>query len=83
MKKTNPKVDAFLGTEKKWQKEFEKLRTIVLDCQLSEELKWGQLCYTLQNENIFYFTSPKQSKTRESRIENCVQKILDGKGLND
>ena len=48
----NPKVDVFLSKAKKWQKEFEKLRTIVLDCGLSEELKWGQPCYTFQKRNI-------------------------------
>jgi len=30
-----------------------------------------------------YFSAPKQSKTRESRIEKCMQQILNGKGLND
>jgi uncharacterized protein YdeI (YjbR/CyaY-like superfamily) len=191
----NPKVDGFLRKAKKWQKEFEKLRMIILDCHLTEELKWGQPCYTLQKSNIvlmhgfkeycallffkgvllkdpngiliqqtenvqaarqirftnvrqivemapilkayikeaievekaglkvnykktsefkipeefqnklretpalktafdaltpgrqrayiFYFSAPKQSKTRQSRIEKCVQQILNGKGLKD
>lgn len=191
----NPDVDAYLGKAKKWQKEFEKLRTIVLDCQLGEELKWGVPCYTFQKRNIvlihgfkeycallffkgallkdpkgilitqtentqatrqirftnaqeivemeailksyiyeaieveksglkvafkkttefttpeefqnkldeipalkaafdaltpgrqrayiLYFSAPKQSKTRESRVEKCTQKILNGKGLDD
>jgi uncharacterized protein YdeI (YjbR/CyaY-like superfamily) len=35
----NPKVDAFLAREKKWQEEFKKLRQIILGCHLSEELK--------------------------------------------
>ena len=48
----NPKVDEALGKEKKWQEEFKKLRQIVLDCQLTEELKWGQPCYTLDGKNI-------------------------------
>jgi uncharacterized protein YdeI (YjbR/CyaY-like superfamily) len=52
MKRTNPKVDAFLGRVKKWQAELEKLRTIILDCHLTEELKWGAPCYTFQNSNI-------------------------------
>lgn len=194
-KRMNPKVDGFLKRAKRWQKEFEKLRTIILDCQLTEELKWGQPCYTFQNSNIvlihgfkeycallffkgvllkdpksiliqqtenvqsarqirftnlrqitqmepvlktyvkeaievekaglkvnyrttsefkvpeefqtrldelpalkaafesltpgrqrgylFYFSQPKQSKTRESRVEKCVKQILNGKGLND
>src|SRR5580698_3645830 len=48
----NPKVDFFFSKEKKWKKEFEKLRTIILDCDLVEELKWGQPCYTFQKKNI-------------------------------
>jgi uncharacterized protein YdeI (YjbR/CyaY-like superfamily) len=36
-----------------------------------------------QRAYIFYFSQPKQSKTRESRIEKCMQLILNGKGLND
>jgi uncharacterized protein YdeI (YjbR/CyaY-like superfamily) len=191
----NPKVDVFLSKAKKWQEEFEKLRMIILDCQLNEELKWGVPCYTYQESNIvlihgfkeycailfvkgallqdahgiliqqtenvqagrqirftnvreivemepilkaylyeaievekaglkvnfkektelkfpeefqkkldeipalktafdaltpgrqraynFYFSEPKQSKTRESRVEKCMQQILNGKGLND
>jgi len=191
----NPKVDTFLSRAEKWREEFEKLRTIVLDCGLSEELKWGQPCYTFQKKNIvvihgfkeycallffkgallkdargiliqqtenvqsprqirftnvreivrmepilkayifeavevekaglkvklkktsdfkipeefqnklnkipalktafdrltpgrqraylFYFSQPKQSKTRESRVEKYTQQILNGKGLND
>jgi uncharacterized protein YdeI (YjbR/CyaY-like superfamily) len=191
----NPKVDVFLSKAKKWQAEFEKLRMLLLDCQLTEELKWGCPCYTYQKGNIvlihgfkeycallffkgallqdahsiliqqtenvqagrqirftnvpeivekesilkayifeaievekagmkvnfkkteefsipeefqkqlaktpslktafaaltpgrqkgylFYFSQPKQSKTRESRIEKCMQQILNGKGLND
>jgi uncharacterized protein YdeI (YjbR/CyaY-like superfamily) len=195
MNKTNPKVDVFLSKAKKWQEEFEKLRMIILDCGLTEELKWGVPCYTFQKSNIvlihgfkeycailfikgallhdvhglliqqtenvqaarqirftnvreivemepilkayiheaievekaglkvnyikatefifpeefinkleevpglqdafdaltpgrqrayiLYFSAPKQSKTRESRIEKCKQQILNGKGLND
>jgi uncharacterized protein YdeI (YjbR/CyaY-like superfamily) len=191
----NPKVDEFLSKAKKWQQEFEKLRMIILDCQLTEELKWGKPCYTLQGSNIvlihgfkeycallffkgallkdakgiliqqtenvqaarqirftnvreivdmgtilkayikeaieveraglkvnlkktsefkipeefqnkldktpalktafdalspgrqrgyiLYFSAAKQSKTRESRVEKCVQQILNGKGLDD
>ena len=48
----NPKVDEFLSKAKKWQEEFEKLRMIILDCQLTEEFKWGVPCYTFQNGNI-------------------------------
>ena len=50
--RTNPKVDAFLSEAKRWREEFEKLRKIVLDCELNEELKWGHPCYTLEEGNI-------------------------------
>ncbi|MCX6258551.1 MAG: YdeI family protein [Bacteroidia bacterium] len=191
----NPKVDVFLSKAQKWQEEMEKLRMIILDFKLTEELKWGVPCYTFQNSNIvlihafkeycallffkgallhdangilirqtenvqasrqirftnvreiveletilkayiyeaievekaglkvnfkkntelifpeefqkkldeipvlktafdaltpgrqraynLYFSAPKQSKTRESRIEKCMKQILKGKGLND
>lgn len=52
MNKMNPKVDGFLRKSKKWQKEFKKLRTIILRCQLTEEFKWGWPCYTLDNRNV-------------------------------
>jgi uncharacterized protein YdeI (YjbR/CyaY-like superfamily) len=48
----NPKVDVFLRKAQQWQEEFEKLRMIVLDCGLTEELKWGKPCYSFQNSNI-------------------------------
>src|SRR5438094_3410650 len=195
MTTTNPKVDFFFSKAKKWKEEFERLRAIVLDSGLSEELKWGKPCYTYQKSNIvlihgfkdycallffkgallkdakgilvqqtenvqaarqirftnvraivkiepvlkayikeaikvekaglevdykktsefvipeefqnrldespglktafaaltpgrqrgyiLYFSAAKQSKTREARVEKCVQQILDGKGLND
>jgi len=191
----NPKVDFYFSKAEKWQKELEKLRMIILDCELVEELKWGVPCYTFQKRNIvlmhvfkeycallffkgallndtngilvqqtknvqaarqirftsvreivemetilkayiseaievekaglkvplkkttefvipeefqnemdenpalktafdaltpgrqrayiLYFSAPKQSKTRESRVENCTQQILNGKGLNE
>ena len=191
----NPKVDWYFNKAEKWQEEIKKLRTIVLDSQLTEELKWGVPCYTFQKSNIvlihvfkeycailfikgallhdvhglliqqtenvqaarqirftnvreivemepilkayiheaievekaglkvdykkttefsmpeefinklegvpglqdafdaltpgrqraylLYFSAPKQSKTRQSRIEKCTPQILNGKGLND
>jgi len=48
----NPKVDFYFAKAKKWQAEIEKLRLIVLDCGLTEELKWGCPCYTDQKTNI-------------------------------
>lgn len=50
--KLNPKVDEYLGKANKWKKEYEKLRNIVLDCELTEEFKWMHPCYTFQNKNI-------------------------------
>ena len=191
----NPKVDWYFSKAKKWREESKKLRTIILDCELTEELRWGKPCYTFQKSNIvlihgfkdycallFFkgallkdakgiliqqtenvqaarqirftnvreivkfapilkayiheaievekaglkvnfkkatefkipeefqnkldaipalkrafdaltpgrqrgyilcFSAPKQSKTRESRVEKCMQQILNGKGLND
>jgi uncharacterized protein YdeI (YjbR/CyaY-like superfamily) len=49
---TNPKVDAMLANAKSWQGEFEKLRKIALECELTEELKWGQPCYTVGKANV-------------------------------
>jgi len=195
MNRMNPKVDFYFSKAKRWQEEVEKLRMIVLDCGLTEELKWGVPCYTFQRRNIvlihvfkeycallffkgallndpngilvqqtknvqaarqirftnvremvkmkailkayiheaielekaglkvnfkkttefiipeefqnkldkipslktafdaltpgrqrayiLYFSAPKQSRTRESRVEKCMQQILNGKGLND
>ncbi|HWZ23559.1 MAG TPA: YdeI family protein [Cytophagaceae bacterium] len=48
----NPKVDFYFSKAKKWQKEIEQLRIIVLDCGLTEELKWGVPCYSFQKSNI-------------------------------
>lgn len=48
----NPKVDAFLAKEGKWQEEFKRLRKIILGCHLTEELKWGKPCYTFEDKNI-------------------------------
>lgn len=48
----NPSVDWFFTKATKWQQEYEILRMIVLDCGLTEELKWGCPCYTFQKSNI-------------------------------
>ena len=52
MNSMNPKVDWFFRKAERWQKEFEKLRMIILDCGLTEELKWGVPCYTFEKRNI-------------------------------
>jgi uncharacterized protein YdeI (YjbR/CyaY-like superfamily) len=52
MSATNPDVDAYVSRAKTWQEEVKKLRAIALDCQLTEEFKWGNPCYTFQDSNI-------------------------------
>jgi uncharacterized protein YdeI (YjbR/CyaY-like superfamily) len=48
----NPKVDAYLERARQWQEEMTKLRAIVLDCGVTEELKWGCPCYTVNDNNV-------------------------------
>jgi len=79
----NPKVDWFFDKATKWQKEYEKLRKIILDCGLSEELKWGCPCYTcptgssgraFENKNIILIHGFK---------EYCAVLFFKGALLND
>ena len=70
----NPKVDFYFSKAEKWQKEFEKLRMIILDCGLTEELKWGCPCYTFQNTNIVLIHGFK---------EYCAVLFFKGALLND
>lgn len=70
----NPKVDFFFSKEKKWYKEFEQLRMIVIDCGLNEEFKWGQACYTLDKTNIVLIHGFK---------EYCALLFFKGALLND
>jgi uncharacterized protein YdeI (YjbR/CyaY-like superfamily) len=74
MNNMNPKVDCFFDKTETWKKEFEKLRTIILDCGLDEELKWGQACYTFQNRNIVLIHGFK---------EYCALLFFKGALLND
>jgi uncharacterized protein YdeI (YjbR/CyaY-like superfamily) len=48
----NPTVDFYFSKNTRWQKELEQLRKIVLDCGLTEELKWGCPCYTFEKANV-------------------------------
>lgn len=48
----NPKVDFFFNKTSKWKQEYNKLRSILLNCGLIEELKWGCPCYTFQKNNV-------------------------------
>ena len=70
----NPKVDFFFNNAEKWQEEFEKMRTIVLDCGLTEELKWGCPCYTTRKSNIILIHGFK---------EYCALLFFKGALLND
>jgi uncharacterized protein YdeI (YjbR/CyaY-like superfamily) len=74
MKKMNPKVDAFMRRAEKWQEEFEKLRMIILDRGLTEEFKWGNPCYTLDEKNIVLMHGFK---------EYCALLFFKGALLND
>ena len=74
MNKMNPKVDGYLTKAKKWQEEFKTLRRILLDCQLTEELKWGKPCYTFQKSNIVIIQGFK---------EFCALLFCKGALLND
>ncbi len=60
MNSMNPKVDRLLKKTKKWQEEFETLREIVLDSPLTEEVKWGQACYTSDGRNVVLFHGFKE-----------------------
>lgn len=48
----NPKVDEFLANTKNWTDELSQLRMILLQSDLTEEIKWRQPCYTLDGKNI-------------------------------
>jgi uncharacterized protein YdeI (YjbR/CyaY-like superfamily) len=70
----NPKVDFYFSKAKKWQEEIRKLRVIILDCGLIEELKWGVPCYTFQKTNIVLIHVFK---------EYCAVLFFKGALLND
>ena len=59
--KRNAQVDAYLKKAKSWQAEMTKLRKILLDCGLTEELKWGKPCYTFQESNVVVIVPFKAS----------------------
>lgn len=69
----NPEVD-FYFSKAPWQKELEQLRMIVLNCGLSEELKWGCPCYSFQKANIVLLHVFK---------EYCALLFFKGALLND
>lgn len=74
MKPMNPKIDSFLRDATKWREEMERLRAIALDCGLSEELKWGKPCYTVNQGNVAIIQPFK---------EQCAFMFFKGALLND
>ena len=70
----NPGVDFYFTKAKNWQQELKQLRTIVLDCGLKEELKWGCPCYTFEKKNIVLINVFK---------EYCAFLFFKGALLND
>ncbi len=52
MNEPNPKVDAYLRRNERWQAEMIALRDLLLDCPVVEDLKWGVPCYTLDGKNV-------------------------------
>lgn len=70
----NPKVDLYLSKATKRREEMERLRMIILDCGLTEELKWGKPCYTFQGGNVLIIQGFK---------EYCALLFFKGVLLND
>jgi len=70
----NPKVDDFFSNATQWQKEMQLLRTIVLDCGLTEDFKWKHPCYSFQGSNILIIHGFK---------EYCALNFFKGALLND
>lgn len=73
-KKMNPNVDDFLQREERWKNELSLLRSILLDCMLTEAFKWKQPCYTFQQKNVAILGGFK---------EFCVLSFFKGALLSD
>jgi uncharacterized protein YdeI (YjbR/CyaY-like superfamily) len=74
MNRMSPKVDWFFEKDSQWQEEYVKLRAVCLSCGLTEELKWGQPCYTLKKANIVLIHGFK---------EYCALLVFKGALLSD
>lgn len=70
----NPNVDVYLDNAKIWASELRKLREIVLGCGLTEDFKWRQPCYTLDNRIVLIIGGFK---------EYCVVAFFKGALLKD
>lgn len=74
MNSMNPKVDWYFTKAGKWQAAVTQLRAIILDCGLTEELKWGVPCYTFRKSNVVLIHTFK---------EYCALLFHKGALLND
>ena len=74
MNKMSPKVDGYIRKNKKWQEELQKLRMILLESPLTEEVKWRVPCYTFEGGNVAFIGALKES---------CVLSFVKGALLKD
>src|SRR6266567_4168004 len=74
MSRTNPKVDGYIRKSEQWQEELQKLRKIIVDCGLTEEVKWRVPCYTFEGKNVLFIGRFKES---------CVLSFVKGVLLKD
>src|SRR5215212_1109848 len=74
MNKRNLSVDGYIRKSKDWQNELQKLREIILDSELTEEVKWRVPCYTLEGKNVVFIGRFKES---------CVLSFVKGALLKD
>jgi uncharacterized protein YdeI (YjbR/CyaY-like superfamily) len=79
VEKAGLKVDYKKTSEFKMPEELRRM----LDEVPALKTAFAALTPGRQRAYLLYFSAPKQSKTRESRIEKCMPQILIGKGLND
>ena len=56
----NPKVDAYIGRSEKWPDESAALRPVLLECGLTEEIKWGKPCYSHDGTNMVIMQEMKE-----------------------
>ncbi len=74
MNPMSPKVDGYIRKNKRWQAELQKLRTIILDSPLAEEVKWRVPCYTFAGKNVVFLGALN---------ETCVITFVKGALLKD
>ncbi|TDH28906.1 hypothetical protein EXU57_02200 [Segetibacter sp. 3557_3] len=79
----NPKVDFYFDKPGKWQKEIQQLRAIVLDCGLTEQLKWGVPCYTLPSPLTGGSAKERNIVLIHTFKEYCALLFFKGALLND